>query len=309
MKEKVEKYSVGVIVARFQVHQLTEAHKEIIQRALDNHPKVIIYLGLSPLKNTTSNPLDFSSRKSMVLEEFPAEKYPNLSIFYIKDQPDDKVWSNNLDGGISDHLTHSDSVILYGGRDSFLQHYCGRFDAKELESTSYVSGSEIRKQLSQAPQNHPLFRAGMVFASYQKYPQVLATCDICAYNPKTRQILLARKSEETNYRFVGGFASPGDDSYEVTALRELAEETGLTAGLDGLHYVGSKKVDDFRFRSCSDKIITHLYFAYCFGAAKANDDIAEAKWFNMDEVNSDIFVDVHKPLWEILSKWIKENVK
>jgi len=73
MKEKTSAsgQDVGIIIGRFQVHQLTQAHKELIQFVIDRHTKVVIFLGLSPLLVTRNNPLDFESRKQMILKEFP----------------------------------------------------------------------------------------------------------------------------------------------------------------------------------------------------------------------------------------------
>jgi len=46
--ELEEKYSdVGIIVGRFQVHKLTEAHFKLIDTVLKRHKKVIIFLGVS----------------------------------------------------------------------------------------------------------------------------------------------------------------------------------------------------------------------------------------------------------------------
>ncbi len=47
-----------------------------------------------------------------------------------------------------------------------------------------------------------------------------------------------------------------------------------------MQYVGSAKIDDWRYRSEADKIMTLFFKAdYVSGAAKANDDLAELAWF------------------------------
>jgi bifunctional NMN adenylyltransferase/nudix hydrolase len=53
------------------VPELHDAHKDLIETVCDKHDKVIIFLGLSPLMVTRENPLDFESRKQMILEQFP----------------------------------------------------------------------------------------------------------------------------------------------------------------------------------------------------------------------------------------------
>src|SRR5690348_16639468 len=122
MKTETEQYDVGVIVARFQVHDLTEAHKALIRHVTEEHEKVIIFLGLSPLPTTRNNPLDFEARKQMILAEFP-----DVNVLYVRDQFADDVWSRKLDEQVQDLLAPGQTAVLYGSRDSFIPHYEGRF--------------------------------------------------------------------------------------------------------------------------------------------------------------------------------------
>ena len=125
---------VGVIVGRFQVSELTEGHKELIQSVIDRHKHTVCVVGLSQIKATKNNPLDFESRRKMLHEEFP-----DLTIVYIKDTKDDKQWSKNLDEVISTHVPPTSKVSLYGSRDSFISYYTGKYDTIELIQESYVS--------------------------------------------------------------------------------------------------------------------------------------------------------------------------
>ena len=302
MELKNKAYNVGVIVGRFQTAELHAAHRELIDTVLANHAKVLIYLGLSQVRGSINDPLDFQPRKQMILESYPADKYPNLHIGYIKDNRSDSDWSKKLDEMISDTRSPADSVVLYGSRDSFLSRYSGKFPVRELQATRQISGTELRTKISAAPQSNPQFRAGVIFASYQRYPTVYSTVDVLVYDKKESRILLARKPLETQYRIVGGFADPSDESFEDSALRELAEETGLCVGLTGLDYVGSKRVDDWRYaHNPSEKIITHLYIGnFDEGCPKANDDIAELRWFDLAKIDPNFdLVEEHKILWDM----------
>jgi nicotinamide mononucleotide adenylyltransferase len=58
----------------------------------NKHKEVIILLGVSPIKCSHKNPLDYSHRVAMI-----REKFPNVTFCYISDTSCDIVWSNNLD--------------------------------------------------------------------------------------------------------------------------------------------------------------------------------------------------------------------
>jgi bifunctional NMN adenylyltransferase/nudix hydrolase len=326
MNVKQKAHNVGVVVGRFQVHELHEAHKELIDSVIAAHPKVMIVLGLSPLRGTTSNPLDFNPRKQMLMEVYPPKDFPNLSIHYIKDMASDEDWSKKLDGLIHENLAPNDTAVLYGSRDSFLTAYKGHFETRELVATRFVSGTETRAKLAAAPQSSPLFRAGAIWATHQRYPAAIPTVDIVVYDDKEGSILLARKPNEQLYRFIGGFVSPNDDSYEAAAKRELYEETAGGLSVGDLTYIGSKKIDDWRYRGETDKIITHFYLAHrLFGMARADDDIAEVRWFPLanflqkqETIKTDTgtqtitplpwsIVPEHIPLMEMLVEWARKT--
>ena len=67
----------GVVVGRFQVDDLHEGHKTFIDVVRKAHPRVIIFLGLSPAKCSTNNPLDYDSRKKMINRH-----YPDINVLY-----------------------------------------------------------------------------------------------------------------------------------------------------------------------------------------------------------------------------------
>ena len=94
----------GIIVGRFQVHKLTEAHFKLIQMVLERHAKVIIFLGISgisPVPSTKRNPLDFELRKQMLEKAFEGN---NLIVSYVKDMKCDEIWSKQLDMTIKRQL-------------------------------------------------------------------------------------------------------------------------------------------------------------------------------------------------------------
>lgn len=294
---------VGIIVGRFQVHELHEAHRSLIDTVRANHDNVMIFIGLSPLRNTIINPLDFNTRKRMF-----QEAYPDIEVYYIEDTRDDESWSKTLDREIQKWIKPYQTVMLYGSRDSFISHYLGKYDTTELESTTYISGTEIRRRIAN---NHPPtkdFRAGVISASFNRFPTCFPTVDVAVIDRNKNRILLGQKKNEKELRFIGGFADPNSASYEADARREVYEETSVEA--DNFRYVGSTLIDDWRYRGEVDKIKTLLFVAdYMFGRPEAADDIAFATWVSLDDVLTGTIpvVAEHKPLVELLKIYLERE--
>lgn len=293
MKPKEIKVDVGIIVGRFQVPSLHEAHVDLIQSVLDRHPKVVIFLGLSPCKTTYNNPLDFEARKQLILQ-----KFPDINVLYIKDEARDDVWSQKLDSQIEDVLGPNQSAVLYGSRDSFIPFYTTKkFPVIELEPDSYISGTEIRKEVSNKVKASPDFRAGVIWAVGNQYPSCLPTVDVAIVDRDKGRILLARKSGQKAYRFVGGFASTKSHTYEEDARREVMEETGLDVSEP--IYSFSCIIDDWRYRREANKIKTLFFICdYVSGCPTASDDISEVRWFEFGKVELEDIVEEHRELME-----------
>ena len=295
-----QKEPVGVIIGRFQVPYLHEGHKSLIQTVLENHSRVLLFLGLSPLKGTVINPLDFETRKKMILNYFP-----DLTILYIKDTKDDKVWSEKLDEMIIDIIGPNQKAILYGGRDSFIKHYFGRFPTKELKQDKFISGTEIRIKVSSKIKDTEDFRIGCIYTTQNQYPQSIPTVDAAIFNEDYSEILLGRKKDESQYRFIGGFVPP-KETWEQTVRREVMEETGLE--ITGIQYVKSFFIDDWRFKNEINKITTSLFTCkVLYGKPQPNDDIHELKWFKFDNINLDEIVVEHREMLEYLQKFMKQS--
>lgn len=301
MKTKEIRADVGVLVGRFQVPNLHPGHIELIQSVCETHPKVIIFLGLAPTKATRNNPLDFESRKQMILE-----KFPNVIVLYIKDIKSDEIWSTRLDQQILDVIGPEQTVVLYGSRDSFISHYSGRFKCIELLQERFVSGSDIRKEISRSVMNTPEFRAGVIWATHNQYRKVYTTVDIAIFSADGKSLLLARKPDEDLYRFVGGFSEPDSPSFEDDAAREVREETGIE--VSSMEYINSYVVEDWRYKNEVDKIKT-IFFAttYVFGRPTPQDDIEELRWFPLEMLDGSNMVNCHKTLLLGLKHFLMEE--
>ena len=301
MKEKVTKATdVGVIVGRFQVNELHEAHVDLITSVLNKHDRVLVFLGNSTIRNTLNNPLDYRARRTMIADKFPA-----VEIHYINDNPSDSTWTKNLDKLIGEQLLPMQTVTLYGSRDSFLKCYTGKYTTCELEATTFISGTEVRRRVCN---NYPPtadYRAGMIAATAYRFPTAFQTVDIAVVNDKG-ELLLARKPEEKKWRFIGGFSDPASVSLEEDAKREVQEEAGVEVG--NITYLGSTLINDWRYRGEIDKIKTALFVAkYVFGKPEGADDVAEVKWVSINNLTKNDIVETHHVLIDMFNEKFGAN--
>ena len=301
MSDTTSKPNVGVVVGRFQVPELHEGHLELLNMVAGECTKVIIVLGSAHPINTRRDPLDFKSRESMIRSEFP-----DFTVVSIKDKRDDRLWSMDLDNIIRSIINPRDSVMLYGGRDSFISHYDGSFPTKEVEPTVYYSGTKVREELWDKTIDSLEFRSGVVWAAYNRFPTTFPTVDIAIFNEDSSQILLGAKYDDAVsglWRLVGGFVDITDKSFIDAAKREVREELG-SIEVDNFQYVADMKVDDWRYRAQEDaKIHTTLFKAkYVFGSPHPGDDLFKAKWFNFnyDLINNNLLVPAHTALIRVL---------
>lgn len=286
---------VGVIIGRFMVDELHSEHRKLINFVVQRHARVLVFLGITRTRNEPENPLDFRSRKQMFLEE-----YPNIDVFPLEDKKDNHDWSRYLDGEIRQWINPNESALLYGGRDSFLNTYFGHFKTQELLADTIISATEVRRKICNFYVPTKDYRAGMIAATGQRHPHIYTTVDAAIFNEDESEILLGRKANEKNWRFIGGFSSTNSSSFEDDCKREVQEETGLEVSEP--EYLGSTLIDDWRYKGVN-KIKT-LFFKVrkVFGGARANDDIREVKWFKVGDLKKEMLEKEHWVLLEILKK-------
>jgi bifunctional NMN adenylyltransferase/nudix hydrolase len=287
---------VGIIVGRFQSPFIHEGHQEVIQKVISKHPRVVVFLGLSPHRCTRKDPYDFQIRKAMFEEQFPT-----VEVDYITDVGNDEVWSKNLDKQIRRVLGPNQTGTLYGSRDSFLKSYKGIYPTCELIPSKYISASDIRKQIGIKAKRTRDFREGIVYAMEHQPTRVIPTVDMAVLNPKTKELLMVRKTDESSLRFPGGKAETESVSYEADALRELSQEVGSKVSVCSPKYITSMLMDDWKFRGQYDKIKTVFFYCEYIGGDPAPEDdneIAEARWVDVYKLHSTDIMPVHAPLVE-----------
>lgn len=307
-KEKI--YDVGVIIGRFQVDELHDGHRFLIESVIEKHEKVVILIGVARTLGTFDNPLDYVTRAGLF------EKYlnPNVIIQPIWDVPCDEVWSANVDN-IVRTIVPLGAVRLYGGRDSFVDHYHGTFDTFEYQIVTDKDGTQIRENVGKSTVNNPDFRKGVIYSTQNRYPKVHATVDVAVirdFHPHAgdshyeTQVLLGKKVNGTGLSFIGGFVDPTDDKLEISAIRELREEVDLEVG--NITYVSSQIIDDWRYRDPKERIMTTFFVGeYIFGNIRANEEFETMDWYDLSQKNIPI-TKTHAPLLKALRKHLNLEV-
>ncbi len=249
MSEDIE-YQIGCMCGRFQVHELHDAHKNLIDQVVNNHKKVILFLGVAAITPSKRNPLDFDTRKRMIQQE-----YPNITIVPLPDMESDIDWSKEMDKRIREIFPHG-NVLLYGGRDSFIPYYSGVFDTKELEQYTFISGTEVRKKISEEIKNSSDFRSGIIYNSYNQDDKVLTYIDISVLNSKINRELIINKTKKS----IGDYINTNDNSLEESCYRILKDKIGLSEDFNTLkfRYIKSKPHTDWKYKNIS-KIVSILY--------------------------------------------------
>jgi len=288
------KTDLAAVVGRWQVDDLHEAHRSLIDEVLSQHRKVIVFIGIGDNLGSTEDPLDFPSRAAMILQH-----YPDVVVLPIKDNICDEQWSKNLDTLIRT-VSAVGSVTLYGGRDSFVKHYTGTFKTIELDALRHPAGTDIRQDVGREVRASSDFRAGVIYSTHNQYPRQFPVVDIAIV--KDGKIFLGKKAGETTVRFPGGYVDGKDGSYEAAARRECVEETGLFPEI--MEYLASYRVPDYRMGP-KDHMMTTLFLGTPIqGAArgKADDDLASAEWYDVSELRNLPWYEDHREGFEALCK-------
>jgi len=267
MKRSETKYNVGVVIGRFQVHELHPGHVELLNWVNDNHDTMIVFLGNSPVLSR-SNPLPYNARRMMIQEQ-----YPDALVLPLDDMRDDRLWSDQVDDMISRVVRPTETVCIYGSRDSFIPHYTGKNQTQAMEGTGHFwSGSEVREKIANKTGKNADFRAGAIYAANGAYPRVIPTVDAAVFT-KDGDIVMVRKNGEDKLRFPGGYVEPGS-TFASTIKREIREEVGdLEVNVS---YIGDLEIDDWRYRGNQDIIHTTVFRAdILWGGIGRFTDVAE----------------------------------
>lgn len=160
---------IGIFVGRFQTPELHNGYKYVMSELQINYDYYAIIIGSSLIQDQR-NPLDFTTRKSMI-EQYVYKK--PFVITEIKDVGDNDVWNKILEEIIIKELNEANiefdlkDIYLIGSRDSFVLTYSGKFETILLEPYGNYNSTELRKEIKFTFDNNFVF--GFVFYAIKKY--------------------------------------------------------------------------------------------------------------------------------------------
>jgi bifunctional NMN adenylyltransferase/nudix hydrolase len=306
----IQKADLSVVIGRFQIHRLHEAHEALIRHAVQQSNRLLILLGCAPTI-TKRNPLSFPARSRMlytyIQQTFkgggllPAQ----MNIIPILDHPSNEVWAHQVDG-IVRAVSGGGSVRFTWGAESahdiYVQHgsYLDHDLMPEMPQRATAVRAGIKVELGSQAE---AFRAGAIWQQERLFVNPWPTVDMVITHTASgpREVLLGQKdSDGDKWRFPGGFVDPTDHCLEAAARREIREECG-DIEVDP-RYIGSLKINDWRLRGCKESIITSVFHCPIMwnssSQVKAGDDLKRVAWFKLNRADRYIH-DVHKPILDL----------
>lgn len=292
---------VGVVVGRFQIDELHDGHMRLLTYVSVSHERMLVLIGVRPVEASDTHPLNFLDRKVMIQEQFP-----NATILPMLDRGNDEIWSRHVDILINATYGYGVDAVFYVGRDSFKEHYFGKFPVKAKDfGVATLEASNIRNEIKDRTLTTTEGRAGAIKAIMNQSHRTTLMVDMFMVRSDGRnsfEILMGKKPNEDLWRLPGGRVD-SDESFAHAAAREMFEETGMatSSGLRDWTYITDYNVADWRCRdtdqvSYKTVLMTAEYFS---GKAEAADDIVEVAWIPREELGTG-------PLRE--QKVVKEHV-
>lgn len=279
--------NLGVIIARFQTPELTDAHQQLIAQVATRSVRVVVLLGVTRAVSKR-DPLEFILRKWMV-EDFWTGHYPDragdLVIIPDHDCPTDEQWARRIDEHLEAMLVPRGTITVFCGPDGAGRAYqCagGRHPVEVLDSYG-THATMVRANVM--PERSASFRRGVIYGAERRATSVFPVIDVVIWrrDPQAPEasatILLGRKDGDGDrLRLVGGFVDSTDDTLEAAVRREAREETGLA--VDTISYAGSQVVDDWRYRGAPETLMSAVFNAEAphVNEAVAGDDLDEVRW-------------------------------
>lgn len=139
----MKKRKLGIIIGRFQVPELHEGHKHLIESVIRENDDVLILVGTSRTDgNNERNPFSYAERRDIIHKSY---NFRTLSVKILLDRETNWEWSQSID---KLQKRYPDcKITLYGSRDSFRKDYLGILPYKHVEEIPDVSGTKVREEM------------------------------------------------------------------------------------------------------------------------------------------------------------------
>lgn len=276
----VKKYEIAATVMRIQSHEGPhEGHMELIRALFNRGKNVFIFLARDRSHPSTRNPLSFRVRKVLLEQAIAQSEFASrmYEVLPFSNHESSEVWSHELDKAIADHAQKPDlssgDIVYINSRDGFGKHYLpyGIHPVIEIKEIPGKNATAIRDSvLEDGLVNKDVARGMMV--QQKRQPEVLLLMQTRAIITNEQgQVLLVRyhSTDETGYRFPGGYFSPKKDSTSHASLiRKLNTKLALVAGNDVYEFPPEKEYtkfiaeipfSDWRHRESGARILCKLF--------------------------------------------------
>lgn len=288
------------VVMTLQTPVVDNMYKNLVYGVQKDNPeaKLVLVVDTPAVVASKNSPFEYKTIEWMARCAFDGAF---KEIKQVKECNDNEKWCNDLDA-----LLPEDSII-YEFDDILLSQHeyekYGKLQTVILNTGLAKHEAELRAEDDSETQTLD-FRRGMMHSASIQYDCVFPTVDCVIFSDDTlSKIYLAKKPNEKKWRFIGGFSDPNDTSYSCAARREAKEETGLDCIC--FDWIGSAKIDDWRYRNERNKIITNIFAMKVVGGEpKAQDDIKEIKLVDINEITIDDIQPEHQVIFEKVKHYI-----
>jgi len=125
-------------------------------------------------------------------------------------------------------------------------------------------------------------------------------CRVVALDGQGRVLLIRQSYGPTHWLTPGGSVERGEDPV-ATAVRELAEETGVVLG-------NARKVAQLLERPMGAYNVVHVVVGHASGPLRADErEVDEARWFSLQDLPADISPTIAAGLGEWIAAYSSES--
>lgn len=319
-------YDLAVCSGEFTLPR--HADLALLRNALAKAPRLLVLLTAARLPRSPRHPFSWEERAAVLREALPPADRPRVTFAPLRTRPErDRMAAQALRAVEAQTGRAARVLRLRSGADDFptpagwdeadAPQPAASMDAlRDRLWTSDTPDAALAALASHVPEAVLRFLGGWLHTpdhrrlreewaqiarekaawSVAPYPVVLVTVDVVAR--AAGHVLLIRRGRPPGLglrALPGGFLDVDETVYQ-SALRELAEETGLSIGADALRAV---QVFDDPQRSQRGRVVTHAHFFELPGsdlpAVQGGDDAAAAAWVPQAELAAmeDQFLDDH----------------